>query len=162
MVRSSNHPHALINYCIQVYIAAKDLIDTIKIYTKEDGSKENPRPVRLVIYIDESHEMMTSAQTIEGDRCNVYQVLCSSLNQLVNLDLFFVFISNSLKLSDYSYSSGVFWSARAQKSDIAYVQTPYTELPFDVWEGSHLVSEGAYTMDDVCSLEFIVRFGRPL
>jgi hypothetical protein len=85
LVCCSNHPNVLINnYCIQVYIAAKALIDTINSYTKEDGSEENPRPVWLLIYIDESHEMTTSAQTIKGDRRNVYEVLCSCLTNSLN------------------------------------------------------------------------------
>jgi hypothetical protein len=165
VVCCSNHPNVLINnYCIQVYIAAKALIDTIKSYTKEDGSKGNPRPVRLLIYIDESHEMTTSAQTIKGDNRNVYQPLSSSINELLELDIFFVFLStnSNLKLSDYSPSSRVSWSARGQNSTVAHVQTPYTELPFDVWKESHIVTEGVHTMDDVCSPKFIVRFGRPL
>ena len=47
--------------CTRVYIAAKALIDTINSFTKEDGSEEklNSAPVRLLIFIDELHEMMT-------------------------------------------------------------------------------------------------------
>ena len=155
--------NALTNYCIPVYIAAKALIDVINSYTKEDESEEESRPVRLIIYIDESHEMTTSEETIKGDGRNAYQVLCSCLNELRNLDLFFVFISTSnFMLSDYSPSSRVFWSTMGQNSSITHVQTPYTELPFDVWKEPHLVTEGIHTMDDVCSVEFMVRFGRPL
>lgn len=158
-----NHPNTLIKYCIQVHKAAKALIDTIKRYTKEDSSKENPpRPVQLLVYIDESHEMTTSAQTIKGGKNSAYQVLCSSLNELLDLDLFFVFLSTNSKLSDYSPSSRIHWSGRVQNAPTTFVQTPYTELPFDVWKESHLVSEGVHKMDDVCSVEFIVRFGRPL
>ena len=154
------HPNALINCCIQVYIAAKALIGTINCYTEPPS--ENSRPVRLLIYIDESHEMTTSAQTIKHDGRTVYEVLCSSLNQLLDLNLFFVFISTNYKLSDYSPPSRVHWSTRVQKSVVADLQTPYTELPFDIWKEPHSVSEDAYKMNDVCSFEFIVRFGRPL
>jgi hypothetical protein len=45
---------------------------------------------------------------------------------------------------------------------LAYVQTPYTELPFDVWKRQELVIEGDHTLDDVCGVKFMVRFGRPL
>jgi hypothetical protein len=106
--------------------------------------------------------MTAAGQTIKEDGRNVYQALCSSLNELLNLDLFFVFLSTNSMLSDYSPSGRVFWSKRGQNSTIAYIQTPYTELPFDVWKESHLITEGKHTMDDVCSVEFIVRFGRPL
>ena len=154
--------HYSVNYFIQVYIAAKALIDTIRSRAKGDVSDEKSRPVRLLVYIDESHEMTTKAQTIKGDGRNVYQVLCSSLNELLKLDLFFVFLSTNSMLSDYSPASRVFWSGRVQKANVAYIQTPYTELPFDVWKEPHLVSEGRHTMDNVCSVEFMVRFGRPL
>ena len=96
---------------------------------------------------------------------NVYQALCSSLNQIRKLDLFFVFLSTNYKLSDCSPSSrhSVSWSARIENSGVTHhVQTPYTELPFDVWKESYLDKEGKHTMDDVCSVEFMVRFGRPL
>jgi hypothetical protein len=152
----------LINYCIQVYIAANALIDTINSYAKDDGSEKKPRPVRLLIYIDESHEMTKSEQTIKDDGRSVYQALCSSLNELRKLDLFFVFLSTNSMLSDYSPSSRVFWSARGRNSSTAHVQIPYTELPFDLWKESHLVSEGAHTMVDVCEERFMARFGRPL
>ena len=122
----------LVNYCIQVYIVAEALVDTINSYTGEDCSEEKPRPVQLLIYIDEPHEMTTSGQMIKGDGRNIYQVLCSSLNELRKLDLFFVFLSTNFMLSDSSPSSRIFWSARGQDSGITHVQTSYTELPFDV------------------------------
>jgi hypothetical protein len=81
LVCYSNHANVLINdYCIQIYIAAKALIDTINSYIKEESSEGNSGPVRLLIYIDGSHEMTTSAQTIKGDKRNVYQTLSSSPN----------------------------------------------------------------------------------
>ena len=144
-----------------MFIAAKALIDTIQSHVKQD-SAQTPRPARLLIYIDESHEMAADAQTIKGDGRNAYQVLCLSLNELLKLDLFFVFLSTNSTLSDYSPSRRVFWSKRGQDLSMAYIQTPYTELPFDVWKRTHLVSEGAYKMDQVCAVEFMVRFGRPL
>ena len=75
------------------------------------------------------------------------------------------FLSTNYKLSDCSPSSrhSVSWSARIENSGVTHhVQTPYTELPFDVWKESYLDKEGKHTMDDVCSVEFMVRFGRPL
>ncbi|KAM6494977.1 hypothetical protein JOM56_009600 [Amanita muscaria] len=145
-----------------VYVAAKALIDTIKSRAKEDVSEGKSRPVRLLVYIDESHGMTKAGSTIKGDGRNAYQVLCSSLNELLKLDLFFVFLSTNSMLSDYSPSSRIFWSQRVQNSSVEQIQTPYTELPFDVWKESHLISEGGHTMDQVCSVEFMVRFGRPL
>ena len=45
------------------------------LFGSKEKVRENPRPVWLLIYIDESHKMTTTAQTIEV----VYQVLYSSL-----------------------------------------------------------------------------------
>ncbi|KAM6494873.1 hypothetical protein JOM56_009496 [Amanita muscaria] len=147
----------------RVFVAAQTLIGTIESRVKEDPSEKQTRPVRLLVYIDETHEMTTDKQTFKGDNGrNAYQALCSSLNQLLRLNVFFVFLSTNSTLSDYSPSTRVFWSKRGQDLSITHVQTPYTELPFDVWKEPHLVSEGQHMMDDVCSVGFMVRFGRPL
>jgi hypothetical protein len=145
-----------------VFKAAKALIDVIQHRTKETYPPNNPRPVRLLIYLDESHEMTTDKQTLPDDGRNAYQILCSSLNELLKLDLFCVFLSTNSSLQEYSPSPRIFWSKRGRNSTLAYVQTPYTELPFDIWKREQLVTEGVHTLDDVCAVEFMVRFGRPL
>ena len=43
--------------------AAKALIDLIQNRAKEGSPHDNLRPVRLLVYIDESHEMTTDKQT---------------------------------------------------------------------------------------------------
>jgi hypothetical protein len=145
-----------------VFRAAKALIDVIGSRAKGADRPDNPRPVRLLVYIDESHEMTTDTQTLPDDGRNAYQTLCSSLNALLKLDLFFVFLSTNSNLQEYSPSYRTFWSKRGRNSTLAYVQTPYTELPFDVWKKDQLVNEGRHTVSDVCSVKFMVRFGRPL
>jgi hypothetical protein len=145
-----------------VFKAAKALIDLIQSHAKEGYPPDNLRPVRLLVYIDESHEMTTDKQTLRDDGRNAYQMLCSSLNELLKLDLFFVFLSTNSNLQEYSPSPRIFWSKRGRNSTLAYVQTPYTELPFDIWIREQLVTEGRYTVDVVCAVEFMVRFGRPL
>jgi hypothetical protein len=47
--------------------------------------KMAPRPVRLLIYIDDSHEMTTLGQAIKDDGRNVYQTLCLSLHELAKV-----------------------------------------------------------------------------
>jgi hypothetical protein len=145
-----------------VFKAAKALIDVIQNRAKEAYPPDNLRPVRLLVYIDESHEMTTDKQTLRDDGRNAYQTLCSSLNELLKLDLFFVFLSTNSNLQEYSPSPRIFWSKRGRNSTLAYVQTPYTELPFDIWARQQLVAEGRHTVDVVCEVKFMVRFGRPL
>ena len=142
-----------------VFKAAKALIDVIGSRAKEADRPDNPRPVRLLIYMDESHEMTTDTQTLPDDGRNAYQTLCSSLNALLKLDLFFVFLSTNSNIQEYSPSYRTFWSKRGRNSTLAYVQTPYTELPFDIWKKDQLVTKGRHTVNDVCSVKFMVRFG---
>ena len=156
------HCSIILTIFYPVFQAAKALIDVIGSRAKEADRPDNLRPVRLLIYIDESHEMTTDPQTLPDDGRNAYQTLCSSLNALLKLDLFFVFLSTNSNLREYSPSYRTFWSKRGRNSTLAYVQTPYTELPFDIWKKDQLVTEGRHTVSDVCSVKFMVRFGRPL
>ena len=157
------HCSTILTVFYPVFTAAKALIDVIRNRTKEVYPPDNSRPVCLLIYIDESHEMTTDTQTFpDNDGRNVYQTLCSSLNELLKLDLFFVFLSTNSNLQEYSPSLHTFWSLRGRNLKQAYRQTPYTELPFDILKEEQLVTEGQHTVDVVCSVEFMVRFGRPL
>ncbi|KIM80635.1 hypothetical protein PILCRDRAFT_89580 [Piloderma croceum F 1598] len=88
--------------------------------------------------------------------------MCSSLNELLKLDLFFMFLLSYSNLQEYSLSLHTFWSKRSQNLTLAYVQMPYTELPFNVWKREQLVTKGQHTVDDICMVKFMVRFGRPL
>jgi hypothetical protein len=101
-------------------------------------------------------------EMFKDDGRNPYQALCSALNELLQLDLFFVFLSTNSSLSDYSPTLRVFWSKRGREAAQSYVQAPYTELPFDVWKEPKLVTEGKHTISDVGEVGFMVRFGRPL
>jgi hypothetical protein len=105
--------------------------------------------------------MTTDTQTLPDGR-NAYQTLCSSLNELLKLDLFFVFLSTNSTLREFSPTLRTFWSKRGRNSKQAYPQPPYTELPFDIWKKEQLVTEGKHTVDFACSVKCMVRFGRPL
>ncbi|KIM71731.1 hypothetical protein PILCRDRAFT_93735 [Piloderma croceum F 1598] len=93
-----------------VFKAAKALIDVIQKCAKETYPPDNTRPVCLLIYMNESHEMMMDKQMLQDDGRNTYQTMCSSLNELFKLDLFFVFLSTYSNLQEYSLSLHTFWS----------------------------------------------------
>jgi hypothetical protein len=38
-------------------------------------------------------------------------------------------------------------------------QPPYTELPFDVYRGAPIITENERTLQGVCTVEFLVRYG---
>jgi len=56
-------------FFIQYLKLQKALIDVIPSQDRPD----NPRPVRLLIYMDESHEMTTDTQTLPDDARNAYK-----------------------------------------------------------------------------------------
>jgi hypothetical protein len=41
-------------------------------------------------------------------------------------------------------------------------QPPYTELPFDVYRGAPIITENERTLQSVCTVEFLARYGRLL
>ena len=119
-----------------MFKAAKALIDVIKGHAKEAYPLKDRRPIRLLIYVDESHAMTTEEETFQNDGRNAYQTLCSSLNELLGLDIFVVFLSTNSSLQEYSPSRRIFWSSRGRDATLSYAQTPYTELPFDIWKAT--------------------------
>ncbi|KAB5587652.1 hypothetical protein CTheo_8909 [Ceratobasidium theobromae] len=99
---------------------------------------------------------------MDGKGLTCYQILCSVIDGFVPLDLFTIFLSTNSKLSSFSPPRGQWWSARGQSEETEGVQAPFNELPFDQWEQEYLLEENKHTLKDVCSPDFMVRFGRPL
>jgi hypothetical protein len=69
------HCSTILKFFCPVFKAAKALIDVIQNRAKKAYPPENSRPVRLLIYIDESHETTTGKQTLQDDGRNTYQTL---------------------------------------------------------------------------------------
>ena len=61
------HCSTILTNFYPVFKAAKALIDLIQSRAKEGYPPDNLRPVRLLVYIDESHEMTTDKQTLRDD-----------------------------------------------------------------------------------------------
>ncbi|KAG8710691.1 hypothetical protein FRC08_016827 [Ceratobasidium sp. 394] len=125
---------------------------------------KTPRSVWLHIYFDEAHSLTSTSPLAEGGQTRTcYQILCSVINRFRALDLFVVFLSTNLKISTYSPPQHFWWSSRIRDGTIPGVQAPFCELTFDQWHNDQpLLSEGEHTLEDVCKLGFMVRFGRPL
>jgi hypothetical protein len=58
------HCGTILTIFYPVFKAAKALIDVIQNHAEEGYPPDNLRPVRLLVYIDESHEMTTDKQTL--------------------------------------------------------------------------------------------------
>jgi hypothetical protein len=72
----SVHCSTILTFFYPVFKAAKALIDVIQNRAKEGYPPYNSRPVRLLIYIDESQKMMTYKQTLPDGR-NAYTKCCA-------------------------------------------------------------------------------------
>ena len=89
-----DHCSTILTVFYLVSKAAKALINVIKSRAGEVDAPDNLCPVRLLVYMDESQEMTMARQMLPNDGRNAYQTLCSSLNELLELDLLCVFIDD--------------------------------------------------------------------
>ncbi|KDQ13786.1 hypothetical protein BOTBODRAFT_188265 [Botryobasidium botryosum FD-172 SS1] len=95
---------------------------------------------------------------------SVSHTLNTVLNSLRALNIFFVFSSTHFHLirDNPALLERVHPSARYRYVPIQYAQAPYTGLPVDTWKHGPLVQENCHKLDDIASVAFFVRFGRPL
>jgi hypothetical protein len=123
---------------------------------------------RFVVYFDECH---TLAQVIFQEirpRSQVprsaLDVLFSLINDLRSAGGFGIFLSTQSQLSHYVRPETVHPSDREADREYPERLAPYVELPFDQWKGGHakIFDEGQTTLQEVCSAEYVSRFGRPL
>jgi hypothetical protein len=122
------------------------------------------------MYFDEAHCLhdvhMTHFSTVGtrlvAEQRTAFHALTSALDQLFELNIFSLFLSTSSSLADFAPPRKGFGSARSsgQNWDL---QPPFTELPFDLCDkGTTLVVEGEHTLQDICQIKFMAKFGRPL
>ncbi|XP_006462441.1 hypothetical protein AGABI2DRAFT_179180 [Agaricus bisporus var. bisporus H97] len=117
----------------------------------------------FVFYFDEAHHLTN--YMVKSKR-TAYQCLCNVMTYMLRAPVFGLFISTFSRLSQFSPRPRNFWSSRLLKaSDEGSdddMHAPFVELPFDLWKQASIVVEGAHTDDEICSLPFMARFGRPL
>ncbi|QRV83604.1 hypothetical protein RhiJN_11620 [Ceratobasidium sp. AG-Ba] len=155
------------------YEAAFELISLIRIksgipptskYEERGVDGGTGRKIWLCIYFDESHALTQKViQPDSSQSRTAYQTLCWVLNRLRSLDLFTIFLSTQSHMSAYSPPKGLFWSERVINDTTPGVQAPICEMSFDNWSGGdQLAAPYQNTLQDVCKIAFMVRFGRPL
>ncbi|KAG6880620.1 hypothetical protein C0995_005388, partial [Termitomyces sp. Mi166 len=81
--------------------------------------------------------------------------------------LFLSTFSRVTNVTKFAPSAHNFWSSRLPPSTsefgevVDHINAPFVELPFDAWKEPNLVIEGTHSKEDICSLKFMARFGRP-
>ncbi|TDL22981.1 hypothetical protein BD410DRAFT_828046 [Rickenella mellea] len=129
--------------------------ENLQKYTK---SAKKRGDVLLVLSFDETHVMVDDRLT--DDIRTGYHALCGALSELYQLDIFSVFLSTNSSLSKYSPKKSAHWSLRVRDGPLDPIQVPFVELGFDQWKERFIAEEGQHTLEDVCEVSFMVRFGR--
>ncbi len=139
--------------------AATQLLEDIG---KKCGGLVDIGDICLLLVFDESQLLSYKVIQDQGHRRTYYQVLCSVLKIFAELDIFTILLSKKPGLAIYNPHS------TAPESDHRFdvsghpLQAPIIELPFDRTDMPYLAKENALSVDDVCSVELMARFGRML
>lgn len=127
--------------------------------------------VRVVLYFDELYDL-TISEMVRNKSAppslapwtmeSVYVVLCRCFDSYARHDIFHIFLSTSPSLFRSSPPQAIGRASRSRNAQVDTFQAPFVELPLDTWRDRVLIREGLHGLEDVCQLEFMVRFGRPL
>jgi hypothetical protein len=121
--------------------------------------------VLFFTYFDEAH-VLTVVDPIEGHppRRSKYSLLGRLLGKMDQLPFFAVFLSTNSWLGSFAPSSSKHQSLRDW--DNVILHAPFTELPFDTFGvnafGNLSAAGQGVQLTDVCTVDYIVKFGRPL
>jgi hypothetical protein len=120
--------------------------------------------VKLMLYFDEAHILAGRRVPEDPEGKDTYDVLCSCFNFFLSSPLsspiFVIYLSTSSNISQLAPSGSLARSARARNNADA-LQAPVTEIPFDCSPIFPIIP-GKLGLDDVCKVEFMAQFGRPM
>ncbi|KAG8733953.1 hypothetical protein FRC11_014552 [Ceratobasidium sp. 423] len=113
------------------------------------------------VYFDEAHSLTWAVQNpnVEHERSPYYN-LGTVLSKLVDSRVFFIFLSTNSRLEDFAPPPTSYPSDRV--SDGSLLITPFTEMPFDLYEDEVLDNVGSLALENMCKIEVMVGFGRTL
>lgn len=139
---------------------------TFSSYLEKEMMPQNTPAVQFFMYFDEAHVLAKpKANTTHPLKQTKFHILGRVLGKMNELPFFVVFLSTNSWLGAFAPSTHMIPSARDWTG--ITLHAPFTELPFDTF------AENAFSdlakakgrvprLDDVCTLDFIVKFGRPL
>jgi hypothetical protein len=147
----------------RLLFAAKSLCDRLQSLQPHVANKN-----LAFVYFDEAHTLRnTSKKKTLPQECNPYIALMHVLSQLNDSPIFFVFLSTSSSLlirasapTDAEHPSP---SLRVQMAWTLI--PPFFELPFNIFccdFTKTLMERNKLTLNGVCELEQMVKFGRPM
>ncbi|GAB1517064.1 hypothetical protein RhiTH_000107 [Rhizoctonia solani] len=129
------------------------------------GPSSSADKTQCVFYFDEAHSLTEPPKIVSEVRTHSpYHNLGTVLSQLVDLPIFFVFLSAGSRLQKFAPSASDHPSLRFSKGE--YLIPPFTELPFDVFTDRVLKkmkgSNEPRSLRNACTIEVMSSMGRPL
>lgn len=115
------------------------------------------------MYFDEAHTLSVEAQPGSCHKRSAYHNLGKVLTWLRMDPICFLFLSTQSKLR--AFAPTIYEHPSVRDWTYSTLLPPYTELPYDVFaEGmvSRLRKDKSLTLEGVCKVKELVRFGRPL
>ncbi|CCL99239.1 uncharacterized protein FIBRA_01254 [Fibroporia radiculosa] len=118
---------------------------------------ERPRSKRtaqFIIYFDEAHTLADAylRTQVDGKLRSRFHALCAVLNDLLTVDLFVITLSTNFTLHNLAPTRDKHHSERVSSGG-DFLQSPYTELPFDcLHKGKPLIGHGEKTLADLSSV----------
>jgi len=116
--------------------------------------------VKLMLYFDEAHVLAERNVPHDRDGKDLYDVLCSCLNNFVPSPIFTIFVSTTSNITQPAPQPPLARSARA-RAEPGAPQAPVTETPFDC-SPRFPIKPRTIKLKDVSEVEFMAQFGRPM
>jgi hypothetical protein len=116
-----------------------------------------------IVYIDEAYSLQKAHPDSDPKNRNPYFALMHVLGTIQNLPIFFIFLSTNYKLNLFAPTDANFPSLRIQKG--RKLIPPFFEVPFDAFccdFTEKVKANNKLTLEGVCELEQMVKFGRPM
>ncbi|KAG7089269.1 hypothetical protein E1B28_010967 [Marasmius oreades] len=136
--------------------AARSLVDCLqKLYNY-------PIPFCAIVYFDEAHTLSKSLPEKSHQR-TPYYALMHVLNMINDKQIFFVFLSTNSSLKTSAPTKAAYPSIRVQNN--TELIPPFFELRFDIFcrkFTSEAKEAGKLTLEGVCDLGQMAKFGRPM
>ena len=114
-----------------------------------------------VVYFDESHTLLDQGGGQAGRQ--PYFSLMHTLSLVSGKAIFFIFISTNSNLQSFAPTDALYPSIRVQAG--RRIIPPFFELPFDNFSENfttNLKRDGQLTLNGVCEIRQMVKFGRPM
>jgi hypothetical protein len=148
----------------------KRLRELLNASTHEADRELAKAEVCFFLYFDEAHILARHDRETDclPPLRSKYHLLGRVLGRMNSLPFFTVFLSTNSWLRVFAPASSTHNISSLREWSNAILHTPFTELPFDTFargafhDLTHTGKSGIVTLQDVCQLDYIVKFGRPL